>query len=502
MKHHTLTNWTIYRWRYVLGYGALILLFIAVVTAAGVYAPGGLSQQEIDMIGVTNQVGLFKPATYAVTNLPFHLLQSLSFLLLGATIFSVKLPAIILSIAVAISLFFLLRRWFRPNVAILSMLIMVATGQLIFLSQSFTPGILYVLYTTLILLFASLVVQRAKYQQLWKISLGITLGLSMFTPYFWYINLGLLAVALIHPHPRHFLIGRRYRKSWIPAIIVSLVIFGAAVYLGITQPTFGRAAFGIESLNFDLLANATLLLHTYFWVMPVVSYGQIMPIMDFASLALIVFGLIRTIRERSTARSYMIWIWLLLAIPLLLVRPDLTAIITVPLFILLAIGIETLLREWYGLFPKNPYARGVGLVLMVGLISVMTLSGIDRYTHGYKHTPEAAAVFNTDLTLLNSMELTPRGESSALIIIDAHEEPLFRAYTKSVIKHSDLEFDTDRTQFPAPSSGSDKSTIIVSNAARARLQQPNASDWQLVSILTNDRSTDADRLYIYKAREK
>ena len=105
MKHHTLTNWTIYRWRYVLGYGALILLFIAVVTAAGVYAPGGLSQQEIDMIGVTNQVDPFKPATYAVTNLPFHLLQSLSFLLLGATIFSVKLPAIILSIAVAISLF-------------------------------------------------------------------------------------------------------------------------------------------------------------------------------------------------------------------------------------------------------------------------------------------------------------------------------------------------------------------------------------------------------------
>jgi hypothetical protein len=109
------------------------------------------------------------------------------------------------------------------------MLIMVATGQLIFLSQSFTPGILYVLYTTLILLFASLVVQRAKYQQLWKISLGITLGLSMFTPYFWYINLGLLAVALIHPHPRHFLIGRRYRKSWIPAIIVSLVIFGVII---------------------------------------------------------------------------------------------------------------------------------------------------------------------------------------------------------------------------------------------------------------------------------
>ena len=76
--------------------------FIAAVTAAGAYAPGGLSQQEIDMIGVTNQVSLFKPATYAVTNLPFHLLQSLSILLLGVTSLSAKLPAIILSIAVAV----------------------------------------------------------------------------------------------------------------------------------------------------------------------------------------------------------------------------------------------------------------------------------------------------------------------------------------------------------------------------------------------------------------
>ena len=500
MKNQTLTNWIIYRWRYVLGYGALIILFVLAVIGASLYAPGGLSQHEIDMIGVTNQIDLSKPSTYAVTNLPFHLLQSIPITLSQVNIFAVKLPAIILSITVAVSLFFLLRRWFRPNVAILSMLIMVATGQLIFLSQSFTPGILYVLYTTLILLFSSLIIQRAKYSQLWKIALGITVGLSMFTPYFWYINLGLLIVALIHPHPRHFLLRRKYRASWTPAIVISLAIIAAATYLGFTNIEFGKATFGIDSLNFDLLANTKTLLHTYLWVTPVVTSGQIMPIMDFAALALIAFGFIRTIHEHSTARSYMIWIWLLLALPLLLVRPDLATIVTVPLFILLAIGVETLLREWYGLFPKNPYARGVGLVLIIGLISVMTLSGIDRYTHGYKYTPEAVLAFNTDLTLLNDMKLSTQGESSALVLIDQREEPVFRIYEQSVSGHSYLTLETDVTNFPDSTGGG---MVVLSNAAKKNLvKQPDASDWQLVSIITNDRSTDADRLYIYKAREK
>ena len=502
MKNQTLINLALYRWRYVLGYGALIILFALAVTAASLYAPGGLSQHEIDMVAVTNQIRIGNLSTLAITNLPFHLLQYISFILFGVTILTVKLPAILLSIAVAISLFFLLRRWFRPNVSVLAMLIMVATGQLIFLSQSFTPGILYILYTSLILLFSSLIVQKAKHQQIWKISLAITIGLSMFTPYFWYINIGLFLVALIHPHPRHFLLQRKYRPSWIPAALVGLILLAIAVYLGFTNLAFGKAAFGIESLNLNLLTNARTLIHTYFWIEPVVQNGQIVPIMDFAALALIIFGFMRTLRERSTARSYMIWIWLLLALPLLLVQPELITIITVPLFILLAIGIETLLREWYGLFPKNPYARGVGLVLIIGLVSVMTLSGIDRYTHGYKYTPEVASNFNTDLSLLNNIKLTERGESSAIILVDSAEAPLYEAFADdSLGKSMYLTIETNSTEFPNTKTGA--SAVIISNSARKQLtKQPNNQNWRLDTIITNDRSENSDRLYIYKPREK
>ena len=496
MKNQTLTNLILYRWRYVWGYGALILLFVAAVLTASLHAPGGLSQHEIDMIGVTNQIHINDLSTFAVTDLPFHLLQYGIFSLLGVSILTAKLPAIILSIAVAVSLFFLLRRWFRSNVAILAMLIMVATGQLIFLSQSFTSGILYVLYTSLILLFASLIVQRANRQQLWKIALAITIGCSLFTPYFWYINLGLFIVAIIHPHPRHFLLRRKYRTSWLPAISLGGAIVALLVYFGMTNPTFSQEIFGVESLNFNLLANASALLRTYIWVQPIIMNGQITPIMDVATLALIILGLAKTIQERSTARAYMIWIWLLLALPLLLIRPDLTAVVTVPLFILLAIGVETLLREWYGLFPKNPYARGVGLVLIIGLVSVMMLSGIERYTHGYKYTPTAVSSFNTDLPLF---EKVYNNHAVRTVYVSQAEAPLYQAFSLHNT-NTELNVEVESSQFTESPSDT---PIAVTHAARNILKKrPNAKQWQLLFIVTNDRSVDADRLYIYKSHEK
>ena len=493
VKNQTLTNWVLYRWRYVWGYMALVVLFVVAVIVASIYAPGGLSQSEINMVGTTNSIDFSNLSTLAVVNLPLHLLQYVIFMIFGVSTFTIKLPAILISIVTAISLFFLLRRWFRPNVSILAMLIMVATGQLIFLSQSFTADILYVLYTSLILLFSSLIVQRAKHQRLWKILLSITIGLSLFTPYFWYINLGLLIVALIHPHPRHFLVGRKYRTSWILAICITLVFTAIAIYFGITNPSFGSLVFGLDSVNLNILANAKSLFQSYFWPTSLIINGQIAPIIDISALALMILGLLKTIVDRSTARTYMIWIWLLLALPLLLVRPDLVAVITVPLFILLAIGIETLLREWYSIFPKNPYARGVGLVLIIGLVGVMTLSGIERHTYGYKYNPEAVKSFNFDLPLIKEAHDKQQIE---VALVSSDESPIYEAFSKH---NTDSELSVEIHAI----SLSEGSKVAVTRQARQELDKlPSKKKWQLNSILTNDKSTDSDRLYIYKSTEK
>lgn len=479
MKKHLIDLW-IYRQRYIIGYAALIVLFITSVTLAGLYTPGGLTQAEVNSVGYTNEVA---DGNFAVPNVPFHLLRLASFELFGVSILSVKSPAIILSVIATITIFFLLRRWFKPNIVVLSMLIMITTGQFIFVAQNATSTILYVTYTALILLFASLIIQKAKHQLLWKICLAITVALSCMTPYFIYINIGLLIVALIHPHTRHHLFKRSQRRNWLIAAGVLLLCLAPLIYVLTRHPEFSTQLIGYDYFKPDIINNLKVLVHTFFWVTPTVINSQITPVMDFSALALIILGAIVMFRQRYTARAYMITAWIIIALPLLIINPALVVFITVPLFILLAIGIEKLLSEWYKLFPKNPYARGAGLVFIIGLIGVMILSGIDRFTNGYHYMPEAAREFSTDLNLVKE-QLSKKPARTALIVSDS-ELPLYQA----LARYND--FDLSVATRPT---GADSTNAIVARSAKDLVPQ----QWQLQGIITNDRIDEGDRLYLYK----
>ena len=145
VKKQQVTDIFVYKWRYFFGYIVLVLLYIGAVVTSALYAPGGLTQSEIDAIKTTNNLSLSIDGL-AVANLPFHALQLIFFKLFGVSLLTIKAPAILLSIISSIAIFFLLKRWFKPSVAILSMLIMITTAQFLFIGQSATPAILYVFY--------------------------------------------------------------------------------------------------------------------------------------------------------------------------------------------------------------------------------------------------------------------------------------------------------------------------------------------------------------------
>lgn len=482
VKKFTLPDSFLYRWRYQLGYGALIMLFIGAITAASFYAPGGLSQAEIDAVGVTNRLNFSDISSFAQPNLPFHLLQKALFAIFGVSIFTIKLPSLLLAIITAFAMFFLLRRWFKSGIAVLALLIMTMTGQLIFVAQHFSADIIYITYTALILLFSSLLIQRNKRLHLWHSSLALTVALSLYTPYFWYINLGLLTVAVLHPHTRHSLFGRKQRLQWLPAIGLFSLAVAPLIYLCLMNGDFLQQLIGIRTLQWDILHNAGILAHAFIWPFPVVIRGTITPLVDMAVIALVIFGLFSVVRQHYTARSYMIAAWLLFSLPLLLLQPSLTSIVAVPLFILLAVGLESLLREWYSLFPKNPYARGTGLILIVSLIGVMVLSGADRYINGYRYIPDAVNAHSLDLELITN---TLDANQPTTIIATETERPVYDALAA---KRSNLTVTTTTT---------DTTPLIITNAARdAGIAPPKNTT--LERIIVNARATHADRFYYYK----
>lgn len=478
-----LADLTLYKWRYILGYGILALLFVASVAVASVYAPGGLTQLEIDSLGITNRLAA---GDFNTANLPFHLLQLASLSLFGVSIFTIKLPAIILSVIAAAATFFLLRRWFKSNIAILSMLIMTVTGQFIFIAQNATPQILYITYSALILLFVSLIIQKAKNQLFWKIGLGISVALSLYTPYFIYINTALLLVALIHPHTRYHLLRRGQRKKWLIAGLIILVLIAPLIYLSLTSPSLLTDMLGYKSLETNVIANLKLLIFTYFWVTPLVDYGQIIPIMDFSALVLIALGVLMLIQQRHLARTYMIVAWLVTTLLVLFFQPSLTVAITLPLFILLAIGVETLLSEWYKIFPNNPYARGTGLVLIVSLISMMIISGADRFVYGYRYMPEAARQYNIDLPLVKK-ELAKKPVPT-FMLVGEDEQPIYEALSKKTRQKLEV----------SNVSVTELGTAIATRKALNVVPEK----WQLQRIITNDRLENGNRLYVFKTGQK
>lgn len=486
VKKREVTDIFLYKWRYVLGYIFLALSYVGAVIVAAIYAPGGLTQAEIDALSATNSLGP-NLDSLATPNLPFHLLQLAFFKLFGVSILTIKAPAIIFSVISSLAIFFLLRRWFKPSIAILSLLIMTTTAQFLFIGQSATASILYVAYTALILLFATLVLQRARASQLWRIGLALTVSASLFTPYFWYINLGLLIIALLHPHPRHYLIAKKHRNKWLVAIVILMLMIGVMTFLCLRSSALLNSLAGLDLLHLDLLANLRTIYYMYFRIEISVIGGQITPIMDWSALFLIILGLAKSFSKGYSARAFMVWTWLLLSLVLVVLQPQLAPVVLVPLFILLAVGIETLLDEWYKLFPRNPYARGTGLLLISALISVMVIGGAVRYIDGYRYYPAAVSQFNKDLDIIKPV----LADKKASLLVSPKEVPLYTALAK---------YDTPDVTVSHYLPRDFRGSVYVSHDAR-HLITPS-SHIVLRSIVVNSQNEAGDRFYLYTIGQK
>jgi hypothetical protein len=150
----------------------------------------------------------------------------------------------------------------------------------------------------------------------------------------------------------------------------------------------------------------------------------------------------------------------------------------------MAMGISTLLSNWYQLFPRNPYARLAGLIPLAVLIGGMVLSGVNRYMYGYQYDPQTAGNFSEDLRLVN--EQLGKKEGTVAMIVGEKEVPFYQ-----VIAHhqDDILVSTASTPASAP-------TTIVSRAAYTKTK---TEPWR---IITDSKANEADRFYIYKTTAK
>lgn len=481
-----ITEFTLYRWRYYIGYGLIILIFLLVLAIAGLYVPGALSPAEMQSVvqsdALSFSLGTLDPAN--IVNLPYHLLQKISLEILGVSQTSIKLPSLLLGLASAAGMLILLRMWFKQNVAVLTTVLVITTGQFLFVAQSGTPSIIYIFWSIWLLVMAMMVSRRIGHGSLWKIALFCIAALSLYTPLSVYILLALISAVILHPHLR-YLVRRLSKKRLLIASGCALLLLLPLAYALYKDPSIGLTLLGIPDQWPNLQTNALQLLKQYFDFQSPNSGVLMTPIYGLGSMILIAIGIFRLITTKYTARSYITAAWVILLLPVLVINPNFISITFVPVILLMAMGISRLLNYWYRLFPRNPYARLAGLLPLTILIGGMVFSGLDRYMYGYLYNPETSGNFTKDLRILEH-ELTNKTWAKTTLVASSEEAPFYTV----VARHRD---DLSVTTF-APNT---TDTIIRTK----KVFTPDAEN-QPYRIITDGRTHDSDRFYVYKTDTK
>lgn len=466
------TRLFLYRWRYVIGYSTIGLLLGALLIFAGLYIPGGISAEEMRSAVRSDSVALIHPETWGTTSLTFYLFQKLMFVLFGVSDFTIKLPSLILALFSAIGLILLLRRWFKPNIAVLASLIAITTGQFLFVAQNGAPGISYIFWPIMLLLLGTQVTRAKKLRVLWKWLFAIAAALSLYTPLSIYPLIAVVLAIILHPHLRNA-VRRLSKVKLAVGLLFAGIIVAPLVMNIVANPQLGLALLGVPTTwPPDLLANLNTLFNQYFVFWAPSTSTLMTPVFGLGSFLLIGLGLIRIIRTRETTRSYLIIIWILCLIPVLIMNPRFTSVIFVPAVLLLAAGLTSLIGYWYRLFPKNPYARVAGLVPLIILVVVLMGSGLDRFVYGYHYDPNTAVNFSKDLKLI------PKDTTD--LVVSQDELPFYSV----VANHrKGLKVSTTST---AP-------TFVATRDGKQ-----DFPGYAIDKIITTTYAQDSDRLYTYK----
>lgn len=481
-----------YRFRYIIGYAVIIILLVGLLFLQLRSVPMGFSPGEL--ASAVKSFGLPLDARVNPVDLPYHILQKISIYILGPTALGIKLPSLLIGFATGISIFVLLSRWFKKNVAVIVTILAITASQFLITSRSGSPEIMLLFWPIVTLTLATLVSQEVRLSGLYKFLLGIAVVLSLYTPFMIYLLLSAFLAALIHPHLRYIIKRYGFAHVSITTVICGILLLPLAYNLYL-EPSLILTLAGLPAELPTLGQYAQNFLSV---ITSIAGFTQrqvgiiLVPAFSAGLGILMLFGLIKTFQHYYSARSHLLLVWIALLVPVIATNPTALPMLYAPLILLAAIGVEALIREWYGLFPSNPYARVAALLPLAILIASLVTFDYARYFNSYAYAPAVAAQFSADLPLLQS-NITKTTRPNIVVSdpseIEAMKLVRVRKPGTSVIGPEQLS-----AQAIASSNRvyiSQKAIPQLTTAQLAALGKP-------ASVLVSDRQADALRFLIFQ----
>ena len=489
MVREKINKFAFYRFRYPLAYTVFAVALGGMLLVAGFYLPGGLTDTEMRSALISdslNPARLFALQPEELIYLPYRLLQAGTISLFGISLIGIKLPSIMLGFLSALGILYLLNLWYHRNVAIVAAIIAVTTNQFLISSQGGQAGIAYVFLTTMILIAASMIARKSAYAKLWLIVGAILAAISLYMPLNMYILVALGLTAVIHPHARHMLFRQAPKPIIALGVILFLLILSPLIVSVTNDLGVLRTLLGVSENIGNIGANASSLLRNYSSFNNPTTGAVIAPVYGLGMVMLIALGLYRLISAKYTAKSYILSFWLLFLVPLVCLNPAFVSITFIPVVLLVALAVDYLIRSWYRLFPKNPYARIFGLLPLGVLVVGLVVSSIDRYVYGLHYDRAVYSAYSYDLNILSTkLDSLKPTDTVQLVVSPANLE-----FYESFARHQDFIERLNVTTSPAEAK--------IAPIAIVERSMKDAVDKIPSDILVTRTAQNADRFYLYK----
>lgn len=429
MNIRPISEWTLYKHRLLIAYVGLSVLAALLLTLYPREVPPGLSTAEQQSVITSHAISFTQlPEPQQVVNLPFHALQKASIHLLGVTPFGVRLPSLVFAALTVLALALIIKRWFKTNVAIVSTVIILTSTWFLSLARLGTPDIMVPFWTSTLILCATYVSQQTKRWHLWKALFGLSAALSLYTPYMAYLFAATLIAAIAQPHLR-YLIRQSSKVGLTIGIFFFIVLMTPLGWGTYNDPSLVRDIFAIpaqlpEPMRFgaDLLQALSNLANPFNTAVS----QTIMPLLSLTTLCLVIAGGFRLLSDFHSVRAYVLLIWMALLIPIIGFNPNNLTVLIVPCVLVMAIGLNLVVRYWYRLFPFNPYARIFGLVPLFILIFTVMQFNYQRYVLTMLYSPDISKTFSDDVFLAQEEASKLPVNSPLTIVASAKDQPLYQ----------------------------------------------------------------------------
>ena len=468
----------LYRYRFIIGYVILGLVFVALLFLLPLTSQRGLSPGEIESATGSYYLNSEKILDGDLIDLPYRFLQKLSIVSFGLTPYAIKLPSILVGLGLGLLLVLLLNRWFKSNVSLLASCLVILSTPFLFLAGSGTPLIMLVFWPTLLLWLGSKIHGEKKPKPLYCFLFTIVMFASIFTPYMIYFAVFCVLFVLLQPHLR-FIIKDLPR---IPLIIISIIIIGGFAVIGV-------GIFHNQEIIPELFLSKGFKFSEFFGnissgLTPVFSWHHsienifLSPLVSLPTFVLALTGLFSTTKGFFASRNSIASLLILFCIIITGFNSNAIIFFILPLSILTAHGIKYLLEKWYGLFPENPYARISALAPLTILFALIIVPGLLQYAYGYRYNPNVVDQFSYKLAVIN--DNISEGE---LFVVENYE------FYKILENFTDIEVINDI----------DKITERV-----AFVGKPDSlpDGYWLLRIFTSPMRNDSDIIYLYTAIKK